>query len=348
MNPEALRREIGRDLLDEFLPVMEAGAIDDRYGGFLCTGEEKDSWHTGRGAWVYAFLYRHFTGEARHLEIARRAVEFALRVRPKGDPRWPRKFTRSGEALTADSEIYGALFMAEGIAEYGAAAGLPEYLALAEQIVRECLALYDRPGYQPDTCPYLGPGAPEFPGARVQGVPMLLMRLATRMGLDDLAARAVDDLTARFWNAARGLNYELLNEDYSPSSGPYGSLFYTGHALEAMWMVMDEARRIGDGALFDLAASRFRRHVNASWDVGAGGFVAGLFDGKPIGGKPLWAQEEVMVGALMMGDLGLFGRAYDWTRANLPWRSAYPGRIENYHHPRWLMLSLMELKRMEP
>lgn len=342
MDLEKLRRELRRDLFDEFLPLMERQVIDHCHGGFLCiVGEENDSWYVGRGAWVYAFLYRNFTRDPRHLEVARKAVELALRIRPRGDPRWPRRFTRSGETLVPDDEIYGSLFIAEGLAEYAAAAGRPEYGAMAREIVRNCVALYDRPGYLPNTRAYLGPGAPPFPGARVQGVSMLLLRMAP-----EFADRAIGDLTGRFYSPRRGLNYELLNPDYSAPSGCYERFFYTGHTLEAMWMLADEARRRGDAALYELAAARFRHHADVSLDAAGGGYIRGFFNGAPLPGKVLWEQEEVLIGALMLNDFERFEATWKWTREHLPWLTAYPNRIENYHHPRQIMLNLLALDRM--
>jgi len=347
MDIRALRDQYRRDLFDEFLPVMEERSIDRRYGGFLCGPDEvKDSWYIGRGAWVYAFLYRYLTRDPRHLEIARQAVEFALRIQPRGDdPRWPRRFTRAGETLEADDEVYGTLFIAEGLAEYGAAAGDPASVQKAEAIVRACYALYDRPGYLPNTAAYLGPDAPPFPGARVQGASMLMVRLANQMALDDLSARACSDLIERFHNPRRGLNNEFLNPNYSFPANAFKEFFYTGHTLEAMWMVLEEARRRGDQNLARLAEVRFRRHVDVSWDP-AGGYVRGYWNGAPLPGKVLWEQEEVLIGALMLKDWEMFERAWQWTRANLPWQTAYPNRIENYHHPRHLMLNLLTLDKM--
>jgi mannose/cellobiose epimerase-like protein (N-acyl-D-glucosamine 2-epimerase family) len=327
---------------------MEERSIDRRYPGFLCgTDEVKDSWFIGRGAWVYAFLYRNLTRDPRHLEVARQAVEFALRIEPKGeDPRWPRRFTRTGETLEPDEEIYGTMFIAEGMAEYGLATGDQEYVRRAEAIVRSCIALYDRPGYAVNTAAYLGPQAPPFPGARVQGVSMLTVRLATQMGLNDLSARACRDLNERFYNPVRGLNNELLNPDYSLPTGTFAEFFYTGHTVESMWMVLDEARRLRDAGLARIAEERFRHHAAVSWDTAEGGYLRGFFNGAQLPGKVLWEQEEVLIAALMLGDEEMFSRTWEWTRANLSWLSAYPNRIENYHHPRYLMLNLLMLDKM--
>ena len=53
---------------------------------------------------------------------------------------------------------------------------------------------------------------------------------------------------------------EGLNHDYSSDpDSPNDDFCYVGHGLEALWMVMDEAVRRRDGALFDNVFSMYGR-----------------------------------------------------------------------------------------
>jgi N-acylglucosamine 2-epimerase len=377
-----------KDLFQDFLPFMHRYVIDHEYGGFLChadrdgtrLGEEKDSWYEGRGIWVYSFLYRHVITDPAHLEVARKAVESILSIRPRDGALWPRKFTRTGETLAADDEIYGSLFIAEGLAEYAEAAERPEYRDIAKEIIADCLAVYDRPDYPANPKPYLGPDAAPFPGARVQGAAMVLLRLATQMlryhpdrKLEDLADFALDALMERHYNPAFDLNNEFLNHDYTLPQNEYAQFVYTGHTIEAMWMVMDEALRRNDPVLFDKAAARFRRHLEVASDDVYGGLFRGVrhVDGNDwLLDKVLWEQEEALIGCLMLmehrGDRWeneTFERLYRYVHDHyrldchgLPlWITAadrkvtfepHYNRIENYHHPRHLILNLLALERM--
>jgi N-acylglucosamine 2-epimerase len=377
-----------KDLFQDFLPFMDGFVVDHEEGGFLCNAdrdgtrlsEEKDSWYEGRGIWVYSFLYRHLIQDPAFLEVARKTVESILRIRPRDQPLWPRKFTRFGETLAADQEIYGSLFIAEGLAEYSEAAGLPQYREIALEIIWSCIEVYNRPDYPANPKHYLGPDAPPFPGARVQGVPMVLLRLATQMlryrrdpKLEGLADYALDALMKRHHNPAFDLNNEFLDHDYALPQNEYAQFVYTGHSIEAMWMVMDEALRRNDPRLFDLAARRFRRHIAVAWDDVYGGLFRGvrhvdrndwLLD------KVLWEQEEALIGCLMLVEhrdsrwaRRFFERLYRHVqdhyrldRHNLPlWITTadrkvtferHYNRIENYHHPRHLMLNLLALERI--
>jgi N-acylglucosamine 2-epimerase len=377
-----------RDLFQDFLPFMDRYVVDHEFGGFLChadrdgtrLGEDKDSWYEGRGIWIYSYLYNHVIQDPAHLEVARKTVESILRIRPRHEPLWPRKFTRTGETLAPDGEIYGTLFIAEGLAEYAQAANLPKYREMAKEIIWSCVPVYDRPDYPANPKHYLGPDATPFPGARVQGAAMVLLRLATQMlrvapdrKLEDLADFALDALMERHYNPAFDLNNEFLCHDYSLPQNEYAQFVYTGHTIEAMWMVMDEALRRNNRALFDRAAERFRRHLEVSWDGVYGGLFRGLrnVDNNDwLLDKVLWEQEEALIGCLMLIEYRgerweneMFQRLYRhvhdrWRldRYGLPlWITAadrkvtfepHYNRIENYHHPRHLILNMLALERM--
>ena len=83
----------------------------------------------------------------------------------------------------------------------------------------------------------------------------------------------------------------------------------TGHSVEAMWMVMEEALRRNDGKLFETLAGRFRHLLEMSWDYvfdGCGDGSFHVFDGKkhPQGPdydvKTMWGHCEAMIGCMMI------------------------------------------------
>ncbi|RMD86110.1 MAG: hypothetical protein D6813_15405, partial [Calditrichaeota bacterium] len=139
-----LRREYQADLFDDFLPFMEKHIIDYQYGGFMCYADrdgtlintDKNSWFEGRGIWVYSFLYNNLKADPKYLEVARKSVEFILQNKPSDDQLWPRFFTREGKPKSApDKQVYGDLFIAEGLAEYARATKDWSYWELAKELV---------------------------------------------------------------------------------------------------------------------------------------------------------------------------------------------------------------------
>lgn len=385
---QRLAEQYQKDLFDDFLPFMDRFVIDHEVGGFCCNCDrdgtrlsgEKDSWYEGRGIWVYSYLYQHFGRDPRHLEIARQALHFVMGARLADDPRWPRKMNRDGTPLVRDAEIYGSLFIAEGMLEFAAASGEKRWRDAALSIIREMIAIYERPDYTIDMAGYLGPRVEPLIGARVQGVSMVLLRLATQIlhqgpnkEFEAVATSSIENLLERHWNPAFGLNVELLTHDFRIPDGDFGQFAYTGHTLEAMWMVMDEALRRHDEVLFERAADRFRRHVEVSWDHIYGGLFRGLRHvdrNEWLLDRVLWLQEEVLIGCLMLfehrRDLwaeDMFQKTYGYVRRHYPlaphglplWITVadrkvtferHFNRIENYHHPRHLMLNLQALERM--
>ena len=388
-----LREEYRRDLFRDFLPFMEKYVIDHQYGGFMCNSdqhgrrvnENKLSWFEGRGVWVYSFLYNNLAREQKYLDIAGRSLKFILSIRPADDELWPKELTREGKAITsADGEIYGDLFIAEGLAEYSKATGDRVHWDMARELVLKCVRLYDRDDYRPTIGQtYLGPNAPPFPGARIQGVWMVLIRVTTQMleiradsELERVARRAVDAITNHHYNQEFRLINELLNHDLSRPQNEYAQLVYTGHGIENLWMLMDEAKRLRDDKLFETFATWFRRHVEVAWDQVYGGVFRNLQSvDKNLWtlDKVLWAQEEVLIGSMMIVERTgapwakeMFGRMYRYVRDKYPlkghgsplWIYAsdrqvnyeaflrMPKRVENYHHPRHLMLNLLSLERM--
>ncbi|RIQ18987.1 AGE family epimerase/isomerase [Jiangella rhizosphaerae] len=388
-----LRDRYHHDLFDRFLPFVDEFVVDHREGGFLChvdpsgrrVDERKLTWFDARGVWVYSFLHNHLGGREEHLAVARRTVGFLGRTKPATDEPWPLEVTRDGVPLVASGgAVYGDLFVAEGLAEFSKATGDDRHWHTAKELLLRSLRRYDAPDFQPAIGQtYLGPGAPPLPGARVLGIWMVLLRVATQMlqmrddaELEGVAARCVEAIVGHHHNPRFDLLNELLEHDLSRPDNEYEQLVYTGHGVEALWMVMAEATRLGDDGLFDTAATWLRRHVEVAWDDVYGGLFRNLqhVDRNVWStDKQLWVQEEVLIGALLVIERTgagwakeLFERTYQYVQDTFPlhghgsptWRhatdrqgshesfAALPARIENYHHPRHLMLAISCLDRM--
>jgi N-acylglucosamine 2-epimerase len=389
-----LRDQYKSDLFSDFLPFMEKYVIDEQYGGFMCNADHhgsqvnqnKLSWFEGRGTWVYSFLYNNLAREQKYLDVARNSVEFVLKNKPSGvDQLWPKELTREGKPLnSAEGEVYGDLFIAEGLAEYSKATNQPEFWETAKQIVLKCVRLYDRPDYRPTIGQtYLGPSARSFPGARIQGVWMTLIRVASQMlemrpdkEIELVAARCVDAITNHHYNPEFRLINELLNHDLSRPTNEYAQLVYTGHSIENLWMVLYEALRLKNKKLFETLAVWFRRHVDVAWDDVYGGVFRNLQNVNNnvwLVDKVLWGQEEVLIGSLMIVEhtgaqwaKDIFTKTFSYVQEKYPlkrygsplWMYAsdrkatyeafvkMPKRVENFHHPRHLMLNLLSLERM--
>lgn len=387
---KAVRAQYHKDLFDDYLPFHEKYVVDRQYGGHHCTvtvkGElvspGKTAWYEGRGTWVFSYLYNHFGREQRWLDTAARSIKLVEKSKPQGDQHWPRTLERDGTPSSPpDPEVYSDLFIAEGMAEFSKASGDRRHWDEAKQIVLKCVRRFDRPDYHPAIGQtYLGPGAPPFAGARVLGVWMVLVRATRQMlamradaELQKVSDRCLDAILSRHYNPRFQLLNELINHDLSRPANDYEKFCYAGHAVETLWMAMDEALRRKDNALYEKLAAMFRRHCEVSLDRVYGGLFRNLRNVDTNDwtmDKTLFPQQEALIGSLMMieqtGDAWArdFYTSLDrYTRAKFPmkdigsplWqvqgdrqvtRTPDMQRAENYHHPRFLMLNLQAAERL--
>jgi mannose/cellobiose epimerase-like protein (N-acyl-D-glucosamine 2-epimerase family) len=385
--PEELRSQYRHYLFDDFLPFMDKFIIDHEMGGFLCNTDRsgkrlntnKRAWYDGRGIWVYSFLYNMVKKDPSYLETAKKTVDFVLKIRTNKNEFWPGSYSREGIPLSDTAgDIYGNLFLAEGLAEFSKACGDAKYWNIAKEMLLTCLSIYDREDYVYPVD--YGPNATFVHAPRVLGHWMVLLRTSSGLlyhnpdpEVEKIARRCIDAIMNYHYNPEFALLNEALHHDLSRPEGPFSQFVYTGHVMETMWMIMDEAIRTKDRKLFDLACERFKRHVEVAWDNIYGGVFRSLDDvEKNIWklDKVLWAQEEVLIGTLCMiehtGDpwaLQWFEKMYRYVLDKYPlekhgyslWNIGGDRkvtfvkegvRVENYHHPRHLMLNLLSFDRI--
>ncbi len=227
---------------------------------------------------------------------------------------------------------------------------------------------------------YRGPKVIPFPGARAQAVSMLLIRTISQMletrsdpDLEEVLRHCIDDVINRYFNPEFQLNNELLNHDYSRPTNELAQFVYAGHAIETLTELLMEAVRTRDETLFNTAAQRFRRHLEVGWDNVYGGLLRSLNNVDENDwslDKVLWEQEEALNGLLVIVEhtrdswaKEAFGKLYTYVHEKYPlrqygfplWITAadrevtferHAARVENYHHPRFLMFNLLILDRM--
>jgi len=374
-------------LFDDFLPFMEKHIIDFKYGGFMCNTDRdgtnitknKTTWYEGRGIWVYSFLYNKLAREQKYLDIARKSVEFILKNEPKGDTLYVCNFTREGKPVGKPStSIYDDLFVANGLSEFSKATGERKYWQKAKNILLKCIRIYDRVDYSYHVD--YGPNVTQFSGQRILGHWMILLRLTTQMleskkdpEVEQIAARCILALMNEHFVSEYELMNEVLNHDMKRTEDGFSQFVCTGHAIESLWMIMSEAIRLKNKNLFDIAAQRFKRHVEVAWDDVYDGIFHSLHhvgDNIWHTGKALWAQEEVLVGAMMLIEHSnslwakdMYEKMWKYVIDKYPLKQyGYPlwilfadrkvtfekhyDRVGNFHHPRHLMLNMLSLERL--
>jgi mannose/cellobiose epimerase-like protein (N-acyl-D-glucosamine 2-epimerase family) len=368
--------------LKEYAEFQHKYVVDKEYGGYCLHTDwdgpplswEKRAWYEGRGTWTFMHLYNNLDPDPRHLEAARRSVEFVMKHYPQGDQFFPADFTREGKPGKLEINLYGDIFIANGFAQYSKAKGNEKYWDTAKDIIMKCVRMYDKPGYNASK---LTPN-----GTRFVGHWFILLRISTEMleirddpDLKALADRCLDAHMHYHYNPDYNLHNEQINHDMSRPNNELTNAAGLGHASEVMWMSLYEAVRRKDKALFDENAKMFRRNLEVAWDDVYGGVFINLDDVENnifSLGKAGWGQMEDLIGLMcIIEHTGApwakewFDKLHTWTYAKFPlkpyglplWQD-YTGRkaefvkgkdgrrAENLHHPRHFMLNLEAVQRI--
>ena len=383
LNLKKLRETYKEALFGKFIPNMDSLVVDHELGGFMCSVDiltrkllntNKRAWFEGRGIWTYSFLYNNLEKDPRYLEIARKSKDFILKLLPSDGSFYISGFTKEGKPLAdTEGDIYGNLFVAEGLAEYSKASGEKKYLDQAKEIILKAVERYDRPDFS-----YAYKAENRVAGPRILGHWMILLSLTTqilRQGQDlqiqALADRCVDAIMNHHLNSEYRLLNEALAHDLGPLSDPVASQFGDiGHGCETLAFVMNYAVLRRDAVLFKKASAEFKRHVNAAWDDVYGGHfhvLENVSTNTWALNKLRWLQEEILIGALILiehtGDqwaLNCYAKTEAYIRKNYV-RPEYAFvidsgdrkmekhsqvRAEHYHYPRQLMVSILAIDRI--
>ena len=385
MSLEQLRDQYKAALFNRFIPNMDSLVIDHEYGGFMCnmdisTREHlstvKSVWNEGRGIWTYSFLYNNFGKNPRFLEVARKSKDFILKHPPEGNSFWISSFTREGDPKSGPGDIYGNLYLAEGLTEFAKASNDGRYRLMAKEILLKALASYDREDYY-FPISYGPQGTPQISAPRVLGHWMTFLRPATQFleqgsdpDIENLAARCVEAIMEHHLNARYGLLNEGLNHDLTLPENEWAQFSYFATGIQTLWMLMSEAVRTHNAKLFEASRESFKRHLRVAADPVYGGYFRSLDcvdrDTYKMD-KVLSLQEEVLIGTLLIIEhardsfaRNRFAETYAYVR-NKFFHPEYPFMVEsgdrnvldyskkgvgNYHHPRHLMINLLALERM--
>jgi mannose/cellobiose epimerase-like protein (N-acyl-D-glucosamine 2-epimerase family) len=215
---------------------------------------------------------------------------------------------------------------------------------------------------------------------RLCGHWMVLLNCAQQMletrqdpEIEAIARRSVDAVMNYHFNPEYRLINEQVNHDLSRIESEHGQVA-TGHGPETLWMILYDAVRTKDKALFDRAAEYLRRSAEVFWDDVYGGMLAGLdhvdLNIWNVAQKSLWLQQEMLIGFLCLIEhtgaqwaKDWYAKLHEYVMAKFPLKQygfplwiAYAdrkitfvknyNRCEHFHHPRYLMQNMLALDRM--
>jgi N-acylglucosamine 2-epimerase len=316
-------------LLEDVIPFWERHSIDWEQGGyFTCLDRagkvydtDKFIWLQNRQVWLFSMLYNQLENQSeqrdRWLKIAANGANFLAKHGRDAEGNWYFALDRAGKPLVQPYNIFSDCFAAMAFSKYALVSGEDWAKEVALQAYNNVLRRKDNPK---------GSYNKTFPGTRPLkslAVPMILANLSLEMDwllpsdqLEDVLAATVQEVMTDFLDGDRGLMYENVAPDGSHVDSFEGRLINPGHGIEAMWFVMDIAKRRNDTTTINQAVDVVLNSLNFAWDTEYGGLYYFMdAEGYPPqqlewNQKLWWVHLEALV-ALAMG-YRLTGREACW------------------------------------
>jgi len=334
------REQYRSALLEDVIPFWERHSPDRECGGyFTCLDRQgrvydtdKFMWLQGRQVWTFSMLYNDIEKRTAWLDMARHGTEFIRKHGMDSEGNCYFALNREGRPLVQPYNIFSDCFAAMALNQYALASGDKEAAAIALRTFRNILKRRDNPK---------GRYSKIVPGTRPLAslvLPMILSNLAlelkwllTPAEVDAVLHYSVHHIMDLCLDRKRLLVRENVNADGSPSDCLEGRLVSPGHAIEAMWFMMDVARHRNDPAMLNRCVDVTLSLLDFGWDREHGG----IFHFRDADDKPLdrldwdqklwWVHLESLV-ALIKGYVltgrkecrEWFERVHEYTWARFP------------------------------
>ncbi len=282
-----LAEQYRSELLDRVVPFWLNKSQDKELGGyFTCLNRDgsvydtdKFVWLQGREVWMFAKLYNTVEHRQEWLDCAIQGAEFLKAHGHDGNLNWYFALDREGHPLVEPYNIFSYTFAVIAFGQLSIAlksAGqnerAAEYADIAKRTFDIVLSKVDNPK---------GKWSKASAGARAMktfDLPMILCNVS--LEIEQLLEpaflqKAIDDCLHEvmdvFYRPELGLIVEALGKDGNLVDCFDGRKLNPGHAIEAMWFVMDLGKRLGRPELIRKAVEICLQEVEYGWDKEFGG-----------------------------------------------------------------------------
>jgi len=296
MNTTKLIHQYKSELLENVIPFWGKYSLDKEYGGyFTCLDRrgnvydtDKFIWLQGRQVWMFSSLYNRVEQRPEWLAMAVHGAEFLRKYGHDGNLNWYFSLTREGKPLVEPYNIFSDCFATMAFGQLSIATGNDEYASIAKTTFENILRRSDKPK---------GRFSKAVPGTRpLKGfsLPMILCNLSLEIEhllpediVEETIGRVLHEVMHVFYQPDCGLILENVKPDGSFSDSYEGRLLNPGHAIEAMWFIMDLSVRLNQPELAREAVEIALRTLKHGWDDQYGG----IFYFLDIKGHPLQQLE---------------------------------------------------------
>ncbi len=217
-------------------------------------------------------LYNRFEQNPEWLAFANHGIEFLKKYGRDESEAWYFSLDRTGRPLVQAYNIFSDCFASMAFGQYALASQKEEYASIAKETFAQILKRQGNPKgtynkAYPDTRPL-----------KNFALPMILCNLS--LELEDLLEKdfveetidtCIREVMDVFYDDVSGLILENVKLDGQLSDSFPGRLLNPGHAIEAMWFVMDLGQRKRDQRLIERAKDQMLHMLNYGWDEKYGG-----------------------------------------------------------------------------
>lgn len=311
---EELKIFYANRLLNNTLPFWFPRSFDQEYAGFLLMrdadgsliDDDKAVWIQGRATWLLATLYNTVEPRSEWLEGARLGYDFLCRHCFDSDGRMFFHVTRDGRPIRKRRYFFSETFFVLAAAAYAKATGDDDAAERARVVFGKCLEYAKHPEMLPAKFSSTRP-------AKGIGVPMIMLHTAQQLRetigddrVDECISEWIRQIEQYFVKDDIRCVMEQVAPDGSILDHIDGRTLNPGHAMEAAWFILHEARhRNNDPQLIDLGC----RMVDYMWERGWDEEYGGMLYFRDVYHKPVqeywqdmkfwWPHNETILATLL-------------------------------------------------
>ena len=284
------------ELVNNILPFWLDKSKDEENGGyFTCLDRagkvydtDKFMWLQGREVWCFSFMYNNVAQKPEWLDMALHGAGFMQKYGQDENGNWYFSLTADGKPLVQPYNIFSDCFATMAFAALDKALPCDTHKKIAVDTFENIIRRQHN---------WKGTYNKAYPGTRDLknfALPMILCNLSLELEhiigkerVDQFIPTIIHEVMDVFYQPQLGLILENVHEDGSFCDSYEGRLMNPGHAIEAMWFIMDLGKRLQDEALINKACTIMLHTLDYGWDKEYGG----IFYFLDVKNKPLQQLE---------------------------------------------------------
>jgi N-acylglucosamine 2-epimerase len=336
-----LTEQYKNELLNNVVPFWTQNCQDKKYGGYFTMLDRDGSvydtnkymWMQWRIVWMYCELYQQIEQKQEWLDIAQQGYNFLTKYGKDSQNRYYFALAQNGTPTVAPYNVFSECFAVMGAAALYRVTG-------DEQAKNEAINAYNQ--YQirknnpkaewnkilPGSTDYLNLGYYMMQA----NLDQVMADCLNENSYLERAATNAELVLTKFWNQQEKVIFENVLPDGSfDCESVTGRHLNPGHALEAMWFLMNTAKQRNDEHTISKTADIMLHTLDLGWDKKYGGiyYFMDVHDKPQIAleanMKLWWVHCEALIACLMAEKYTgndkfneWFHRIHDWTWQNFP------------------------------